>query len=58
MVYRLGDRFKLKDIKLCRKDLSANKEAVAAFLAEMNKLPEETTYHPKQVFSCDETRHF
>lgn len=46
----MRDGRSLENIKII-----GDKEAVAMFPAEMKKLIEEKGYHPKQVFSCDET---
>ncbi|KAM9226313.1 tigger transposable element-derived protein 1-like [Dugong dugon] len=54
-LYRFRNRFGLKNIKISRETVSADEEVATTFLAELKKLIKEKGYHPKQVFSCDET---
>lgn len=54
-LHRFVNRFGLENINVTRDAPSANKEAAAAFLAELNKLIKKKGQHTKQIFSWEET---
>nr|XP_060643975.1 tigger transposable element-derived protein 1-like [Anolis sagrei ordinatus] len=54
-LHRFRNRFGLRNSKITADAASFNEEEAATFLAELKKLIQEKGYHPKQVFSCNET---
>nr|XP_020660653.1 tigger transposable element-derived protein 1-like [Pogona vitticeps] len=54
-LHRFRNRFGLRSVKLTEEAAPAEDDAVATFPEELKELIEEKGYHPKQVFSCNET---
>ncbi|KFD46780.1 hypothetical protein M513_12361 [Trichuris suis] len=57
-LYRVKNRLNLKSIKVTGESASADYAAAASFPAELKRIIADGSYHPKQVFNCDETALF